>query len=109
MSRYPLYRYKKFFGVAFLFCIVAIYLLAMLPQEKAPQLGWSDKGNHVFAFVVLGLLLRLGFRISYWRALALLIAYGAFVELSQYFTPTRSAELADVAADTIGAHIRKVL
>jgi VanZ family protein len=59
----------------------------------------------MFAFVVLGLLLRLGFRLSYFQRLALLIGYGACIEASQYFTPTRSADWADIGADTIGAFL----
>jgi len=85
--------------------VVAVYILALLPQDQAPQFAWSDKANHIFAFVVLGLLLRLGFKISYWQSLLLLIGYGVFIEISQYFTPDRSAELADIGADTIGSFI----
>ena len=106
MRRYPLYRYRKQFRFLFVTALIAIYILALLPQDQAPQLHWSDKANHVMAFVVLGLLLRLGFRFSYWQSLALLIAYGGLIELSQYYlTSDRSAELADIGADTIGSFI----
>ena len=105
LRRYPLYRYHRQFRLLFVVTLIAIYILALLPQAQAPQFHWSDKANHVFAFVVLGLLLRLGFRISYWQSLLLLIGYGAFIELSQYFTPDRSAELADIGADTIGSFV----
>jgi len=81
---------------------VAIYILALLPQAQAPQLHWSDKANHLLAFAVLGLLLRMGFKISYFRSVLLLIFYAAFIEVSQYFTVDRSAEWADIAADTVG-------
>ena len=117
LRRYPLYRYQRLFKGLFIVAVLAIYLLALLPQDQAPDFHWSDKANHVFAFLVLGLLLRLGFRVSYWQSLLLLIGYGAFIELSQYFTPDRSAELADIGADTIGSfvglklykYLRKVL
>ena len=102
MSRSLLYRYQKLFKWLFIIAIIAIYILAMLPQNQAPQLHWSDKVSHVFAFMVLGFLLRMGFRISYFHSLALLILYGAFIEASQYFTPDRSAEMADIGADAIG-------
>jgi len=105
LRRYPLYRYQSLFKGVFVVTVVAVYLLALLPQGQAPQFTWSDKVNHIFAFLVLGLLLRLGFGISYWRGLLLLIGYGVFIEISQYFTPDRSAELADIGADTIGSFI----
>ena len=117
LHRYPLYRYRRQFRLLFVVALIAIYVLALLPQAQAPQFHWSDKANHVFAFVVLGFLLRLGFRISYWQSLLLLVGYGTFIEISQYFTPDRSAELADIGADTIGSlvglklhkYLRKVL
>jgi len=85
--------------------IIGIYILALLPQEQAPHFSWSDKANHIFAFVVLGVLLRLGFRLNYWKCLAVLVLYGTFIEASQYFTVTRSAEWADIGADTVGSFI----
>ncbi len=81
---------------------VAIYILALLPQAQAPQLHWSDKVSHLLAFMVLALLLRKGFGISYLKSVLLLIFYGGLIEVSQYFTPDRSAEWADIGADTVG-------
>ena len=105
LHRYPLYRYRGQFRVLFVVALIAIYILALLPQDQAPEFHWSDKANHIFAFVVLGLLLRLGFRLSYWQSILLLIGYGVLIEISQYFTPDRSAELADIGADTIGSFV----
>jgi len=82
------------------------YLFALLPDTMAPHITHvSDKAHHVFAFVVLGLLLRLSYTIKYGYALLLLIGYGGFIELSQYFTPTRCADYQDIIADTIGSFI----
>ena len=105
LHRYPLYKYRGQFRFLFVVTLIAIYILALLPQAQAPQFHWSDKANHIFAFVVLGLLLRLGFRLSYWQSILLLIGYGVLIEISQYFTPDRSAELADIGADTIGSFV----
>ena len=105
LRRYPLYRYRRQFRLLFVVALIAIYILALLPQAQVPDFHWSDKANHLFAFVILGLLLRLGFRVSYWQSLLWLIAYGALIELSQYFTPDRSAELADIGADMVGSFI----
>jgi len=105
VSRSLLYRYQTLFKGLFVVAAIAIYILAMLPQDQAPQLHRSDKVSHIFAFMVLGFLLRMGFRISYFKSLALLILYGAFPEASQYLTPDRSAEMADIGADTIGVFL----
>jgi len=86
--------------------LVVSYVSAILPQEIAPTIGTlSDKAHHVFAFVVLGLLLRLSYQINYWYGFLLLILFGAFIEISQYYTPDRCAEYKDIVADTIGAFI----
>ena len=82
------------------------YVSAVLPQDLSPTITQlSDKAHHVFAFVVLGLLLRLSYNINYWYSLLILVGFGAFIELSQYFTVTRVAEEKDVIADLIGSFI----
>jgi VanZ family protein len=82
------------------------YIAAVLPQDLAPTVPeLSDKAHHVFAFVVLGLLLRLAYKINYWYGLLILVGFGVFIEVSQYFTVTRVAEEKDVIADLIGSFI----
>ena len=106
LKKSKLYRYRTQFRVLFWFALVGSYIAAVLPQDVAPTIGTlSDKAHHVFAFVVLGLLLRLAYRINYWYGLLILIAYGGIIELSQYFTPDRCAEYKDIVADTIGTFI----
>jgi len=76
--------------------------LAIVPQDVAPSLEWGDKGNHILAFVVLTLLLRLGYRVSIFTSVFSMFGFGIFIEISQYFTPTRCADYRDVIADFIG-------
>jgi VanZ family protein len=88
-----------------LFWIVLIgsYISAILPQEMALTIGHlSDKWTHFLAFSVLTVLLRLAYCVSMVQTSLLLFAYGVFIEVSQYFTPNRSAEVLDVIADVIG-------
>ena len=86
--------------------IVVSYVAAILPQDLAPTVPeLSDKAHHVFAFIVLGVLFRLAYTINYWYALLLLLGFGILIEVSQYYTPTRFAEVKDVLADMIGALI----
>ena len=103
LSRYHHTKYRRHFAVLCVGAAVMIFVLALLPQDQAPQLNWSDKLNHIAAFMVLAFLLRMGFRISYFQSLGVLLGYGMLIEAAQYFTPDRSAEWADIGADMIGS------
>jgi VanZ family protein len=86
--------------------LLVSYIAAVVPQDMAPALGsLNDKSHHILAFVVLGLLLRLGYQINYWYALLLLLGYGVLIEFSQIYAVNRSAEQTDVVADLIGSFI----
>ena len=101
-----LYKYQTQWRIVFWAALLTSYLFAVLPDTLAPHVPQvSDKIHHIFAFVVLGLLLRLSYRISYWYALCALLGYGIFIEFSQYFLPTRSADYQDVVADVVGGFI----
>jgi len=90
----------------FWLALLVAYIAAVIPQDISPTvLELSDKAHHIFAFVVLGLLLRLAYTINYWYGLLLLMGFGIFIEVSQYFTLTRVAESKDVIADLIGSFI----
>jgi len=86
--------------------VIVSYIAAVLPQDLAPSISTlSDKAHHVLAFVVLGVLLRLAYPIKYWYGLLILVGYGTFIEVSQYFLPDRMAEMKDILADLIGSFI----
>jgi VanZ family protein len=83
--------------------LLGSYTLSVLPGDiVAPLFRWSDKLNHTGAFIVLAFLLRMGWRIDYWRTFVLLAAYGGFIEISQLFAIHRSAQWTDLGADIIG-------
>ena len=106
MKKSKLYKYRSTFRILFWLALVISYVAAVLPQDMAPSIGsLGDKAHHVFAFVVLGLLLRLAYQVNYWYALLLLVGYGAFIEFSQLFAVNRWAEGKDVVADLIGSFI----
>ena len=101
-----LYRYRTYFRVLFWLALIVSYTAAILPQEVAPTIGTlGDKAHHILAFWVLGVLLRLAYQVNYLYGLLILIGYGNFIEVSQYFTPNRCAEYQDIVADTIGIFI----
>lgn len=74
--------------------------------------GGSDKGVHVILYAGLGVLMLRAIaggllrRVS-WRALILAVvlaaAYGVTDEIHQRFVPGRSYDVADMAADAVGA------
>jgi VanZ family protein len=98
--------------IRFLFwsALIGSYILAMLPQEIAPEIGnLSDKTLHFIAFAVLSLFLNLSYRMAWWKSILYLLFYACFIEFSQYFTPNRCAEWLDVVADAIGIAIGHIL
>ncbi len=98
--------------IRFLFwsALIGSYILAIIPQDVAPEFGTlSDKTLHFIAFAVLALLLNLSYKMLWWRSVLYLILYACFIELSQYFTPNRCAEFLDVVADIIGIGIGLLL
>jgi len=106
LRKSKLYKYRSKFRIIFWLAIVVSYTAAILPQDIAPQIStMSDKAHHVFAFMVLGLLLRFSYCINYWYALLLLVGYGAFIEFSQIYTETRHADFKDIVADLIGSFV----
>ncbi len=103
-------QYSKVYKVLFWLALLASYVLAMIPQEMAPEIGeLSDKTLHFIAFAVLTLLLTLAYAISWLKATLYLLFYAFFIEFSQYFTPNRCAEWLDIVADAIGIGLGLIL
>ena len=72
------------------------------PHLFPEWLGSEDRG-HIAAFAVLAFFARLGFPLARWSALAAaLLVLGASTEALQTFSPTRDAELSDLASDLMG-------
>lgn len=88
----------------FFIALVAITLLALLPQEQVViSTGW-DKSNHLLAFFVLILLLDKSYpELSAWKVkLPLLVVYGMWIEAMQWFMPSRFFSGLDIVADSLG-------
>ncbi len=105
----------KFFRYWFpliIYCIL-IFLQSSFPSiESVPELPYSDKLLHFFAYAVLGALFLRAYRTLQIRNnLKLLIIlsilssslYGISDELHQYFVSSRSAEWMDIFADILGS------
>jgi VanZ family protein len=87
-------------ALALLLCTITGLALMPAPPPQA-NLGW-DKLNHLAAFATLAVVAVLGRVGPYARVGGVLLAYGALIEVLQSFTPTRSAEWADLLADSVG-------
>ena len=85
----------------FWFTTALVLYLALSPAQALPSTGW-DKMNHVLAFGTLGALAAVAWPARVPRSLVLLVGYGILIEVLQSFTPTRSPELLDVLADSVG-------
>jgi VanZ family protein len=94
---------RRFFRWGLALCILAVSALAFAPLP-APPLTGTDKADHILAFTVLAALAA-GAYPGRQRLLArsiLLLAYGAFIEVVQYFLPYRESSLLDLTADAAG-------
>lgn len=101
----------NYYRLAFYMTFVMVTLLALLPQEQAVlTTGW-DKMNHLLAFFVLALLIDRSYpRLSLWHSkLPLLLIYGLWIELLQWFMPGRFFSGLDVLADGLGLLIYAML
>jgi len=85
--------------------MAAVLVLALMPAPpRSIDTGW-DKLNHMLAFGTLAVAGRFGFpgaRTPLWLLIGGLLGFGVLIELLQMLVPTRSAEVADVLADSVG-------
>ncbi len=112
-----------FFRKLILSLLWALFILALcaLPGTVIPELSFldwlkPDKLVHLFLFGVLSFLLSKAFTdqnvflllISYPRVISIILSsiYGVFIELLQeYFIPTRTGDVFDAMADSLGAFL----
>lgn len=90
--------------------LVAISVLALIPQHDVPVSSGWDKLDHWTAFFTLSLLAAHAYpRRPFWLIALALVGYGVAIEVAQFFTPDRSADAMDVVADSIGIGIYGLL
>jgi VanZ family protein len=99
-------RIVLFFRILFIGAFVGVTVLSVVP---APQMNGleSDKLGHFIAYGVLTLLLVLslsgdrGLPRGFWPALALVLLYGALIEVAQHYIG-RQFDLKDMVANAAG-------
>ena len=89
-----------------------IYIASSIPMAKLPPLeNYSDKVVHASVFAVLCWLMHVALyhqgirsikKYSLWIAVCFVLIYGISDEYHQLFTPGRSTDPYDVAADLFG-------
>jgi VanZ family protein len=105
-------RFLKYWLPLIVYCL-AIFIQSSFPSPvKEPDVPFFDKYLHMLGYALLGSLfcraygsLRLGGKFWLVALLSVLSAglYGISDEIHQYFVPSRSADVMDVAADFVGA------
>lgn len=101
--------HRRVWQCLFLFAMVALLVLSLIPPSpNLPSTGW-DKSNHALGFVVLFVLAHLGWPRRQWTTVLGLFAYGGLIEALQSLTSDRFAEFGDLAADGVGIVIGKGL
>ena len=88
-----------------------IFFLSSQPALPSPE-AVGDKEAHAFTYGVLAFLCLIGLTGARWRAMTILriatalllaVLYGASDEFHQSFVPGRTPDVADLAADAVGA------
>ena len=93
------------FRISFIFCIVAIlYLATTIREIEVVSNNW-DKLNHIFAFILLYILLSVGYEKRVFINVLFLLLYGILIEVIQYFIPNREFSILDIFADLVGIFI----
>lgn len=94
----------KFYKSFFFIYVVLITFLALIPSNQSePFFPYSDKVLHFISFFVLILLFDKSSNepINFLN-LTFLFCYGLLLEMAQSLTSTRSVEILDLLADTLG-------
>ena len=110
--RFAKVSFFRYWFPLIIYCILIFAQSSFLSIESVPELPYTDKLLHFFAYAVLGaLFLRAYKTLRVRNNLKLLIIlsvlssslYGISDELHQYFVPFRSAERMDILADILGS------
>lgn len=102
---FSLFELRTLFRALFLAALLTITTLAFLPNyDNLPEIvSLSDILNHTIAFFVLYLLMEYAyFTTKTLKKLSFFLIYATFIEVVQYFLPTRCADFYDIIADMVG-------
>ena len=95
----------QIYRVVFVLALFFISYGAFTPTESSQSILYLDKIVHFLAFLILTFLLDISLRdpINVQKyAILFLITYAGFIELVQYFIPSRSPGIFDFLSDLLG-------
>jgi len=96
---------KKYFKFLFFSTALVVFILAIVSNDHISiDSQYADKIKHISAFFTLSLLLnRSSSSISKrLRNMLALLLFGFFIEVVQYFIPSRDSDWMDILADFVG-------
>ena len=96
-------RFRRLLRIAFYGTGVLVAALSLAPGAMLPPASIGDKVEHAIAYAVLGLLGAASSNRGAAPVILGLAAFGAAIEMLQTFSPGRSADVLDLAADIVGA------
>jgi VanZ family protein len=96
---------RRLLRVAFYAAGALVAAVSLVPSTTVPPTSIGDKVEHVIAYAVLGLLGAASSERGIKRVILGLAVFGLAIELLQTFSPGRSPDLLDVAADIAGAGV----
>jgi VanZ family protein len=98
-------RYRPHWRALLLVMLVVTCWFAFSPQPPGLKFKDADKVQHLLAFgaltLVTGLTMAAGLRQTVW-AVGWMLLFAIFIELVQSQLPTRTADVMDVLADSVG-------
>jgi VanZ family protein len=91
----------------FFAALTVFYILAVIPTEILPDpMNINDKLAHSLTFMVLFFLMDMAYaQMPRGTMAAYLMAYGAFIEVTQYFIPYREFSVLDMVANAVGLSV----
>lgn len=96
-------RLSKLHQTALWCAVIAIFYLATTSVDHKVQSTFSDKFNHLIAFIVLSFLAHIAYpKVQKLKWASALFFYGLLIESVQYFLPYREFSLLDLATDLSG-------
>jgi VanZ family protein len=94
---------RRLFRIAFYAAGALVAAASLVPSATLPPASIGDKVEHMIAYAVLGLLGAASSERGIMRLILGLAVFGLAIELLQSFSPGRSPDLLDLAADIAGA------
>ncbi len=106
---------KKFIYIPLSLYWIVLFIATSLPSKALPKIAISDKIEHLFAYLILGIFLYAAFKFqdkirwikeyAFLSAIFVIAFYGLFDELHQLLIPGRICDVWDWTADFIGGII----